>query len=688
MLAATAAVGLPVLIHYLTRARPRRIAFPPYRFLAEACAGQQAVHRLRTWLLLALRCLAVLALAFAFAQPFLKPRGAAGAANASKRVVLILDASLSMRAVQRGTPLFTKAQAEAADVLRALESGTEAGVILAGASPRALLPALSKNIPALHDVLVRSQATYESADMAAAFALATKMAGGTGTIYVFSDFQKSNWENAGTLPGELICRLRPVTTIPVDNMGLIAARLSPAEPVAGETAEAICTVFNSTARPRKESVRLELGDFVQEKQVTVPAFGTGDAVFQVAFPKEGFFSGKAAMQPDDLREDNTRYIDVRVRKSLQVLLVSDADASDRRSAAFFIQRALAPSPEAAPGLNIVRRHSQDTDRGILETADIFLLASPATLSGEAAQIIERRVQDGARCIAFLDGPTSPFLVPASFSPPFQLQRPVASEAGDTLVPGARKIFAEAEAADWSSLRFRRHYLNQVLENRKSDVLFSYADGSAALTFSAVGKGSAVFANLPLTPDGGDFIGHPLFPAVLQELLRSLRRGNEQAGGVKPGEVWTLETASSGDAAVEVTDPEGKRLTTQTLSSGRTTRLAMPAARLPGLYLVKQGGQNTGAGVVNVDARETDTRQIALENLKTSQGGAMSVVRQEEDLLVEGKSRPLWPQLAMAALIFFALEMLLLAWWRPAFARRVQPPVSSVRSEPLQHEVAR
>ena len=32
------AAGLPVLIHYLTRARPRRIAFPPFRFLLEACA--------------------------------------------------------------------------------------------------------------------------------------------------------------------------------------------------------------------------------------------------------------------------------------------------------------------------------------------------------------------------------------------------------------------------------------------------------------------------------------------------------------------------------------------------------------------------------------------------------------------------------------------------------------------------
>ena len=59
MLAGLVAIGLPVLIHFLTRARPRKVVFPPFRFLVEACAGKQAVHRLRTWILLALRTLAV-----------------------------------------------------------------------------------------------------------------------------------------------------------------------------------------------------------------------------------------------------------------------------------------------------------------------------------------------------------------------------------------------------------------------------------------------------------------------------------------------------------------------------------------------------------------------------------------------------------------------------------------------------
>jgi len=664
LLAGLAAVGLPVLIHYLTRARPRRVAFPPFKFLLEACAGQQAVNRLRTILLLTVRCLAVLALVLLFARPFARPSGAAANAAASQRVVLMVDASLSMRAVQRGVPLFARAKAEAADVLRGLESGAEAGVILVGATPRTLLPALSRNLPALHEALVKTEPTYEAGDFQAALALAKRLLGGTGTLYVFSDFQKSNWEAAGELPAGVLCRLRPATTEPVNNMALVSARLLPEEPVAGETAEVICTVFNCGPQPREETVRLQLGEFTQERQVKVPAYATADCAFNVTFSQDGLFTGKTWLEPDDLREDDTRYLAVRVHKALQILFLSDADEGDTRSAAFFVSRALVPSAQAAPGLKLVRRHSQDTDRGILETADLFILVAPAALTGEAVEIMTRRVQEGARFLAVLDGPTAPGLVPAGLSPPFQLQRTVLSEAGDALIPGPRKLFAEADAGDWSAARFRRHYQTQALPGRSGDVVLSYPDGSAAVTLSSVGKGAAVFANLPLTPDGGDFIGSPMFPATLHELLRALRRSSE-AQAVTPGAAWVLETPTPGEGALSVTDPEGAAIPTQAITSGRASRLAMPPARLPGIYSVKQGAAVVGAAAVNVDPRESDTRPIPLEQIKAGSGAAVTVVQGEEDLMLAGKARPLWPQLAAAAAALLALEMILLAVWRRA-----------------------
>ncbi len=671
LLAGLAAVGLPVLIHYLTRAKSRRVAFPPFKFLVEACAGRQALHRLRTFVLLALRTLAILALVLLFARPFVKPSGAATNPNAKRHVVLILDGSLSMRAVQGGVSLFARAKAEAADVLRGLEPGEEAAVIVAGATPRALLPALSPNLPALHESLVKAEPTFEFGDFQAALTTAKRMLGGAGTIYIFSDFQKSNWDFAGELPPGIIYRLRPVTSQPVSNVALVSARLLPEEPVAGETAEVICSIFNCTPQPREETVHLQLGEFNQERRVTVPSFSTADCAFNVNFPREGSFIGKAWLEPDDLSEDNTRHLAVKVHKALQILLLSDADPGDARSGAFFVSHALAPSVEVAPGLKIVRRHGQDADRGVLETADVFILVAPATLTGEAVEIITRRVQEGARFLAVLDGPTAPSLVPAAFNPPFRLLRTVTSPGGESLTLGPRKLFSEADAGDWSAIGFRRHYQNELLPGRSGEVLLSYPDGSAAITFSSVGKGAAVFVNLPLTPDGGDFIGSPMFPATLHELLRALRQSSE-GPDVTPGTPWVLETSAKGEGELTVLDPEGAPLQAQVISSGRTSRLALPPAKSPGIYLVKQAGATVDAAAINVDPRESDTRPMPLGNLKAGAGSAVTVVQGEEDLLLAGKARPLWPQLAAAGAVLLALEMLLLGLWRTSIGpTRVQ-----------------
>jgi hypothetical protein len=668
LLAGLAAVALPVLIHYLTRARPRRIAFPPHKFLVEACAGRQAMHRLRAFLLLAARTLAVLALVLLFARPFLKPVSDAAQAEAGKRIVIVIDASFSMRAVQKGTSLFSLAQSEAADVLRGLDSGTEAGIILIGAQPRPLLPALSRNIPALHDELGKARAGFELGDPAAALALAWKMLGNLGTLYVFSDFQQSNWQMASELPDGIVCRLRSVSSTSIENVAVTDVRIVPSEPVVGETAEVVCRILNCTPGPREEIVRLDLGDLSQETRVTIPPFASAEAGFSVSFPQEGPLSGKVTLQPDDLPEDNTRHLAARISKGLRLALVTDSEPRDVRSAAFYIERALAPSERAAPGLTVARRHSQDADRGVLETSDIFILVAPAMLTGESLEIISRRVQDGAQLIVFLDGPNAQALVPAAFNPPFQLLRPVTSETSSQVRITGRALFDGSEL-DLSSMRFRRHYETRLNADRTDDMLLSFEDGSAALTLSAFGRGSVAFVNLPLTPDGGDFIGNPTFPAILHELLRALRHGLSMPP-VSPGAAWTLEVPTTGEGSLAVADPERRNVSIEVLASGRSTRLALPAAEVPGTFMVKQGEVLIATAAVNVDPKESDTRPIALENLKAGENSSVSVIQSGEDLEVGGKPRQLWPELAAAAAGFLALEMLLLSFWRKPSLQRL------------------
>jgi hypothetical protein len=64
-----AAASLPILIHLLNRRRLKRIKFPAVRFILLSQKRISRSYRLRHWLLLALRTLAVVLLALLLANP-------------------------------------------------------------------------------------------------------------------------------------------------------------------------------------------------------------------------------------------------------------------------------------------------------------------------------------------------------------------------------------------------------------------------------------------------------------------------------------------------------------------------------------------------------------------------------------------------------------------------------------------
>src|SRR5271155_3238826 len=115
-LAATAAVAVPILIHLLLRPRARRVDIGSVRFLNRALRESTRRRRVRRWLLLALRMAAVLLLALLFARPYLSSRGADGR---DREVIVLVDQSASMNAVQSKQTLFAQAQEAAAKAIKA-----------------------------------------------------------------------------------------------------------------------------------------------------------------------------------------------------------------------------------------------------------------------------------------------------------------------------------------------------------------------------------------------------------------------------------------------------------------------------------------------------------------------------------------------------------------------------------------
>ena len=134
-----AAAVLPVLIHWLTRPRPTRLALSTIRFVREAVNQRRARHWLRDFLILALRSAAVVLLAAAIARPFFDTARQPVLDDSAKVVrVVMLDVSQSMAAQTKGVTALDRGRPIAAGELQ-FRQGLRANLLLAAAQPQAVM---------------------------------------------------------------------------------------------------------------------------------------------------------------------------------------------------------------------------------------------------------------------------------------------------------------------------------------------------------------------------------------------------------------------------------------------------------------------------------------------------------------------------------------------------------------------
>lgn len=187
-LGAAALVGLPLLLHLL-RLQPRKqIPFPSLVFLGLDALRDSNRHRIRRWLTLLLRILAILLIVLAFCRPFWPLEHS----EQSRAVVVVVDNSYSMQAAGRREAV----EAWLAPQLAALRPPDQLGVLRLHPSPEWLVP-LSADLDAGRRALKTLPQAYETSHYRAGLELAAaKLALSSlqqKQILLAADEQRTGW---------------------------------------------------------------------------------------------------------------------------------------------------------------------------------------------------------------------------------------------------------------------------------------------------------------------------------------------------------------------------------------------------------------------------------------------------------------------------------------------------------------
>ena len=648
---------LPLAVHLFARARPRVVDFSSVAFIRRALRFTQRVRKPKDWLLLLLRTAAAVALVLLFLRPVLHSPGGGGP-FARRAVVIILDASASMGWSDGSQTRFAVACAETSEILAGLASRDAVNVILAGAAPRPVLPAMGGNIGYLQEAIRRARLTAEPLDAAAAVRLAAQMLEkqeGRREICIVSDFQAANWRGLRPrLPPGIGLSGVGVARGKVPNAALLRLTVDPPRPLAGEEASLLCEIANFSDAPRRETVVLAVESSRASREVVVPPWGRATAVFRQRIATAAPLTVTAALDGDAYPLDDRRWSSVTPAAELRAGLLAFPGGEATAAAWSRVCRALGWARSVAIRPEELAHQA--------EPLDLLLLAG---WDGQTAPTIRDTVKLGLPII-WSPAPGMPLarvwgLV--TNAAPAAVGQAVASwveqpdGVGLTLARPDHSIFAAfagGEFGDPARGRVRGHLALAAAQLPPGDPLMTYGDGTPALwlcrTFPPV-----LLWNIPVDAARSSFQNQGEFVPLLGELLLHLRRGAPDAASPDAAAMTgrPLIFQAGIDTRldeVRLLDAEGSPLAVKP-DPGRGLVIA-EAPPHPGIHVWTIGEQPVAHVAVNFPGVESDLRSLSPSEIKAL--GMLAAVS-GRDMRRWQAGVPLWPRLLWLVMALLMVE---------------------------------
>jgi hypothetical protein len=652
---------VPLLVHLFARARPPVYEFSAVEFLRRILRQSIRLKRPQSLLVLLLRTLLCAALIGLFLKPILFGDHRPGAAGAQRNVVVLVDATASMAAVEGTQTRFAAACARASEVLSELSANDLANVIWLGSPNRAEFPQLGVNVGYLKKVLRSASVTSEAADLSAALALAAdQLQGKPGAreIYIVSDFQSSAWgaQPLAAPPGLAVHPIKIGRRDP-GNQTLTALSVAPPNPLPGQEVTVACEVWNFSPEHSLSTLFLRAGDTPQTREVRLAPWQKATILFRVTFEAPGERAVTAALSEDAFPYDNERWATLEVVEHLRVGLFE----GDRQTAGYW-RRAL----EALDWVELITL--EEARLGDFD-GDALFLAGWKARETELAPVKSYLSRGGLVIWSPAAGSSAASLAGLTARSPGRLAEASATLLSEKLPQPLRltlsdrdnpvfKVFAGGVYGDPTRATFKARLRLPAAPLAGGASLLNYEDGHPALVLFQ-DQGRLLLWNLPLQREVSDWAALPEFVPLLGELLFHYRRRGApgQARRFVTGQNLAREFEGDVLEADVRLEFHGQPLKTIRRAANQRTVFTTSEARWPGLYAWHYRGALVERQAVNFPVVESDLRTQGEIKLGTAR---VPAILSEKSIRQLNEGTPLWPQLLLCAAVFALIEGLVLA----------------------------
>jgi len=693
LLAGTALVVLPIILHLIMRRKPKLMEFPALRFVRNRRDTNVRKLRLRHLILLLLRAGAIALLAFALARPSMKLGSVLGSQQAPVAAALVIDTAARMEYRHENQTRLDAAKEMAAWLLAQLPQESEIAVIDAGPrSPtdfQADRLAAKQHLKRLEPVPDAQTITW-AIERALARLATSKL--DRKEVYVFTDLTDQAWPSsaAGTLqeriaevPGASVYVIDVGVEKPID-FALGELRLSK-QVLSNRSPLEIQTELRRMGPEDTQAVEVHLIDKDGNEQkrseeiCPVAADETRQLDFVIGSLGVGTHQGVVRLAASDgLEADNVRYFTVEVQPAWRVLIAAPRPVGQH---ALFLAEALAPSEFRKRGFARFDCKIIDVDQLSAEPLGgcaAVCLVDPTPLDPAVWQKLGDYAAGGGGVAIFLgrnatnvisfNAPEAQELLPGKlarqavnrdgslFLAPEDVQHPVLAAFRE--VPGV---------VPWSQFPVFRYW---QLEDPTGTIV-RYTDNRPALLERSLGAGRVLTTTTPVSDSPNDNPWNLLpvgeawpFGILVHQMMFYLAGSSEQQFNYVAGQTAVLQIPrDSPYKEYLITAPDGLKFP-QPADADRH-ELSITSTDQVGNYRVEAGGRESGVArgfSVNLAPRQTDLTRAPKEKLGTIFGKAdYRIARTKDDIerdISSGRvGRKLFGPLIVLLVIVLALEQL-------------------------------
>lgn len=398
------AVGIPLMIHLLNLKRPQKVAFSSLSFFKELQKTTIRKIKIKRFLLLIVRLLAIACLALVLARPYLPPGLDYGDSNSAALHVVLLDNSISMGRIGEQGPLLEQAKS----IIRELEASSKdidrfIFETTNGEEQFASVIGHNQLLRKLEETKISKGGNYTIQRLQSLISMLEDSPYENKRIYMVSDGQRSqftNLEQIETIPRSITTTLFNLGNVVVQNTSIISVE-TPSDMIGLRFPVVLdVTVQNQSDIPiSNQFITLEFeNNIVGQYSVSLSPNSSQTYSFNIIPTKTGTVTGRILLEGDEFISDNIEYFSIQVPENRNVLWVNSPDQKIRDVS--YTELILEASNKDEAQISYTRIEISEFESINIKEFEAIIFEGLRTIPEFALERLEKYVQNGGGIILF------------------------------------------------------------------------------------------------------------------------------------------------------------------------------------------------------------------------------------------------------------------------------------------------